>query len=86
MRTGGAVPDQEVGLGKGTILERVIVGRRWAGKSLVELDLRGRTGVTVIEWCRGEETMPIEPRTPLREGDVLALAGTREQILRTRSI
>lgn len=86
VRTGGAVPDQEVGLGKGTILERVIVGRRWAGKSLVELDLRGRTGVTVIEWCRGEETMPIEPRAPLREGDVLALAGTREQILRTRSI
>lgn len=87
VRTGGAgVPDQEVGLGKGTILERIVVGRRWAGRTLVELDLRGRTGVTVIEWCRGEETLPIDPRAPLREADVLALAGTREQILRTRAL
>jgi CIC family chloride channel protein len=83
---GGAVPDQEVGLGKGIILERVVIARGWAGRSLAELDLRGRTGVTVLEWCRGEQTMPIDPRAPLREADVLALAGTREQLLLTRAI
>lgn len=81
-----AIPDQEVGLGKGIILERVVVGRRWAGASLAQLDLRGRTGVTVLEWCRGERTLPIDPRTPLREADVLALAGTREQLLQTRAL
>lgn len=87
VRVGGAaVPDQEVGLGKGIILERVVIGRGWAGRSLAELDLRGRTGVTVLEWCRGEQTLPIDPRAPLREADVLALAGTREQLLLTRAI
>jgi chloride channel protein, CIC family len=87
VRTGGGGPvDQEVGLGKGLVLERVVIGRAWAGRSLAELDLRGRTAVTVLEWVRGEITLPVDPRAPLREGDVLALAGTREQILRTRAL
>ena len=30
----------KLALGKGIILERVVVGRRWAGKTLRELDLR----------------------------------------------
>jgi CIC family chloride channel protein len=83
---GGSMPDQEVGLGRGTTLERVVVGRAWAGRSLAQLDLRGRTGVTVLEWCRGEHTMPVDPRAPLREGDVIAVAGTREQILTARML
>lgn len=86
VRTNAAVPDQEVGLGRGIILERVIVGRRWAGRSLAELELRQRTGTTVLEWCRGEDTLPVDPRAPLREGDLLAIAGTREQILRARTL
>ncbi len=86
VRTNASVPDQEVGLGKGIVLERLIVGRRWAGRTLAELGLRQRTGTTVLEWCRGDETLAVDPRAPLREGDALAIAGTREQILRVRAL
>ena len=56
------------------------------GKSLRELDLRGRSGVQVLEWGRGERLMPVDPDAPLREGDVLALAGSRAQILEVREL
>jgi chloride channel protein, CIC family len=84
--TAGGRPDQELGLGKGIILERVVVGRRWAGRSLRDLDLRGRTGVQVLEWSRGESLMSLDPRLPLREGDVVALAGRRDEVLAAREL
>lgn len=84
---GGAhSPDGEVGLSAGVILERTVVGRAGAGKTLVELDLRGRVGVVVLEWRRGEEVMALDPRAPLREGDVLAVVGTRGAILQSREL
>jgi CIC family chloride channel protein len=79
-------PDQEVGLGKGLVLERIIIGRSWAGRSLAELELRKRTGVMVLEWCRGDSVLVVDPRRPLREGDTLAVCGAREQLLRARSL
>ena len=84
VHSGEGDPDEEVGLGKGLVLERVVVGRAWAGRSLKELDLRGRTGVSVLEWMREHAVVPIDPRNPLKEGDELALCGTREQLLRAR--
>jgi CIC family chloride channel protein len=86
VRAGTGRVGEEVGLGKGLVLERIIVGRAWAGRSLGELELRKSTGAAVLEWARGEVTMPVDPKAPLREGDVLAIAGTREQILRARSL
>ena len=82
----GGRPDQEVGLGKGTVLERVVVGRRWAGRSLAQLELRRKTGVVVIEWRRGDRVITIDPAAPLREGDVVAITGTRAQILEAREL
>ncbi|MBL9105162.1 MAG: chloride channel protein [Myxococcales bacterium] len=78
--------DHEVGLGKGVILDHIVVGRRWAGRSLADLAVRNQTGVTVLEWARGEQVMPVDPRAPLREGDILAVAGTREQLLQARRL
>jgi chloride channel protein, CIC family len=79
-------PDQEVGLGKGLVLERLIVGRGWAGRTLAQLELRSRTGVVVLEWCRGDDVVAVDPKKPLREGDTLAVCGTREQLLAARSL
>ncbi len=84
--TAGGRPDQELELGKGIILERVVVGRRWAGKSLRELDLRGRTGVQVLEWTRADRLLPLDPDQPLHAGDTVALAGHRGQILSAREL
>lgn len=78
--------DHEVGLGKGVILDHIVVGRRWAGRSLADLNVRGQTGVTVLEWARGESVLPIDPKAPLREADILAVAGSREQILQARRL
>lgn len=83
---GGAGVDHEVNLGSGVTLERVVVGRNWAGKSLIELDLRGQVNVQVLEWRRDEQLLDIDPRRPLREGDVLALAGSRDALLAARWI
>ena len=83
---GDGATGHEVGLGKGIILERLVVGRRWAGRSLAALELRHKTGVTVLEWTRGEVVLPVDPNAALREGDVLAAVGTREQILKTRRL
>jgi CIC family chloride channel protein len=81
---GSAGLDHEVNLGSGVTLERVTVGRNWAGKSLAELDLRGRVSVQVLEWRRDDELLALDPRRPLREGDVLALAGNRDALLAAR--
>lgn len=77
---------QEVGLGRGVIVERVMVGRKWAGRSLAQLDLRRRTGVNVVEWRRQERHLPLDPTVPLKEGDLLAITGTRDQFLEMRWI
>jgi CIC family chloride channel protein len=78
--------DPHVELGRDVKLERMIVGRRWAGHSLAEVDLRERTGCVVMEWVRGEATLPIDPRAPLREGDMLAIIGSRAQLRAARRL
>lgn len=82
----GDAHDHELGLGKGVILDHIVVGRRWAGRSLAEIGVRTKSGATVLEWLRGDAVLPIDPAAPLRESDVLAVAGTREQILRARRL
>lgn len=75
---------EEVSLGEGVTVERMVVGRNWAGQTLAELDLRRKTGVQVVEWRRGEILLPIDPHVPLREADVLALVGNRDALLDAR--
>src|SRR5207244_2681180 len=59
---GEGAPGHEVGLGKGIILEHLVVSRRWAGRSLAALDLRGSTGITVLEWLRKDAVLPVDPK------------------------
>jgi CPA2 family monovalent cation:H+ antiporter-2 len=67
-------------------LTSVTVGGSWAGRSLAELDLRARTGATVLAIARGEGGFATpEPTEPLRAGDVLALFGSEDAIAAARS-
>ena len=51
------------------------------GKTLAQLDLRGRTGATVLAIVRGEDGVIVPTASEvLREGDCLALAGTKEAV------
>ena len=57
------------------------------GKSLAELDLRAKTGASVLAITRGDTgTANPSPREPLRGGDVLAVAGSAEAIASAREM
>jgi len=68
------------GLGEPTPV-RVEAGSASIGRSLAELNVRGKTGATVLVIVRGKEGIPTpSAREVLQAGDVVALAGTREAI------
>jgi len=50
------------------------------GKTLAEINLRALTGASVITILRGDEGLKLTGQEPLKAGDVLALAGTREAV------
>jgi hypothetical protein len=51
------------------------------GRTLAELNLRARTGISVVAVARGDgDAVAPSALEPLREGDVLALAGPSERI------
>jgi CPA2 family monovalent cation:H+ antiporter-2 len=53
----------------------------WVGKSLAELNLRGRTGATVLAISRGGDSIVVPPAGErLQAGDILALAGSHDAI------
>jgi CPA2 family monovalent cation:H+ antiporter-2 len=57
------------------------------GKSLAELDLRAKTGASVLAITRdGGGTVNPSPYEPLRSGDVLALAGSDDALSAAREI
>jgi CPA2 family monovalent cation:H+ antiporter-2 len=57
------------------------------GRSLAQLNLRGMTGATVLAIQRGEDGAVVPTaQEVLREGDVLALAGTHEAIDAARAV
>lgn len=60
---------------------RLDAGYRAIGKTLAEIGLRASTGTTVLAISRGGEGILVpSPSEHLREGDVLALAGTDDAV------
>ncbi|NPA51750.1 MAG: cation:proton antiporter regulatory subunit [Aquificae bacterium] len=62
---------------------KVEPGSSLVGKSIEELGIRKKTGVTVISIVRGDRTItnPL-PEEVIKQGDTLILVGTREQMKR----
>ena len=59
----------------------------WAGKSLVQLGIRTRYGVSVIAIKRGEKMIvAIDPNSALEQGDVLVLLGSNHELEKLASI
>src|SRR5262249_29796992 len=57
------------------------------GRTLAELDVRGLTGATVLAIIRGDDGVTVPTaRERLRDGDVLALAGTEEAVAAARQL
>lgn len=57
------------------------------GKSLAELNLRARTGATVLAISRGEGGFATPtPDEPLHAGDILALTGSDEALAAAREV
>ncbi len=58
-----------------------------AGRTLGELNLRGRTGATVVGLSRDDAQIPHpSAQERLRPGDLLALAGSRDAVLAARKV
>jgi len=73
------------GLGEPLAIE-LLPGAPSVGKTLADLNLRGLTGATVLAITRDEVAM-LAPssREPLRVGDVLVVAGTRDAVEAARA-
>jgi CPA2 family monovalent cation:H+ antiporter-2 len=62
-------------------------GATAVGRSLAQLDLRARTGATVLAIGRGREGLATPPPDePLRAGDQLALAGSEDAVRAAREL
>lgn len=62
-------------------------GHFGAGKTLIELGLRGRTGATVLAITRGERGIPAPSKLErLEVGDQLVLVGTKGALVAARSL
>ncbi|WP_257453007.1 cation:proton antiporter [Archangium lipolyticum] len=74
------------GLGEPTPI-RLVASSPAVGRTLAELNLRGMTGATVLAIKRGEGDVVVPTaHEQLREGDILALAGTHDAIDAARSV
>src|SRR5207237_8998461 len=72
---------------EGTTSHVLADGASALGKSLAQLDLRARTGATVLAIGRGEHGVATpSPTAPLERGDVLVLAGSGDAIDAARKV
>jgi len=85
MRAITSVQDLMPGLG-GTVAVQLQKSNRGVGKSLAALDLRGKTGATVLAISRGGKSI-VSPAADeeLQAGDVLALTGSADSIEAARA-
>ncbi len=66
---------------------RIEAASPYAGRRLSEVELRGRTGATIIAISRGQDVVLVpDGHELLMAGDVLALAGTREAVDAARKL
>ena len=64
-------------------INETLIPAAWVGKTLIELNVRNRFGVSVIAIRRGEEIIvTLDPKAPLRAGDVLVMIGANESLTR----
>ncbi len=75
MKSSASVEFVETVMGGEIILEKVTVDERFAGKTLRELDLRRRTGCTVVAIVRDNEIIVPSAETRLKNGDVMFVMG-----------
>jgi CPA2 family monovalent cation:H+ antiporter-2 len=70
-----------------TVTVAIPDGATSVGRSLAQLDLRAKTGATVLAIVRGAQGVATPwPSEPLRVGDVLALAGSEAAIVAAREL
>ena len=68
-------------LGQDEALVEMKVPHEWVGKSLAELNLHRKKGLTVLAIKgEGREGVIPRPETPLQKGDVLVVGGTKQKL------
>ena len=65
------------------IITETRIPEKWAGKTLIDLNVRRNYDVSVIAIRRGEEILvTLDPKAPLQRGDVLVMIGTNAGLSR----
>ncbi|MBQ6692315.1 MAG: TrkA family potassium uptake protein [Clostridia bacterium] len=65
------------------IITETRIPEKWAGKTLIDLNVRRNSDVSVIAIRRGEEILvTLDPKAPLQRGDVLVMIGTNAGLSR----
>lgn len=68
-------------LSKDVSMFEMTIKEEWAGKSLVDLDLRKKYGINVVALCRNDEvTTEINPTMPLKEDMKLIVVANGERL------
>ena len=66
---------------------RLEAGSGAIGRTIGELEIRGRTGATILAIVRGSDVVLVpDGHERLREGDVVALAGTEGSVATARGV
>ena len=61
-------------------LEKIVVSEKFAGKTLKELDLRRKTGCTVVAIVRGKDVVLPSAETVLEKGDIMYVMGMEDSL------
>lgn len=88
-RVGNRAILRYVELQPGLAVQEMTVPRRWVGRSLRDLDLPRRYGITVIavrDRCDGALTQSPDPRRPFEESNTVLMAGRDEALARVAQL
>ncbi|MBQ2661940.1 MAG: TrkA family potassium uptake protein [Clostridia bacterium] len=68
-------------------INEIRIPQNWVEKSLVELDVRTKFGISVIAIRRNDEIIvTIDPQKPLCENDILVIIGSNEQLAKVEKL
>lgn len=67
---------------KGFQIAEITVPEKWIGKTVIELDVRKKYGITIVAVTAADGTVTVSPSAtrPFTDGDLISIAGSDRQV------
>ncbi len=67
---------------KGFQIAEITVPKKWIGKTVIELDIRKKYGITIVAVTSADGTVAVSPSAtrPFMTGDLISIAGSDKQV------